>query len=302
MSFTTRQDWPRWLEGLGAGGTWKQTPDDFVVVELPLVTPTGSGEHQWFRIEKVGRGTQEVVHALARAAGVTAKEVGYAGLKDRDALTVQDFTIHFGDDVTTLPPGMRILERARTSKRLRVGQLAGNEFTVRVRGGDPAVAAERLARMRAIGMPNYYGVQCVGGDAPAQGRAILLGGGPRLHFDQLKFSLSAYQSLLFNRVLARRGRRALEGDLLEDGVPTGPMYGPTMRWPTGEALALEQDVLAAEALPADAWTRFGKLTQGTRRKVRVDVQADLERTADGFRLRFQLPAGSYATVLLEEVL
>ncbi len=299
-------DWPRWTAGSGAGGTWKASPEDFQVTEIPLVTPTGSGEHQWLRIEKTGLTTLDVAEALAYVAGVRPDAVGYAGLKDRFARTIQDFTVQLGREVTDLPPGMRILERSRTARRLRSGQLVGNHFALFVRGGDPAIARERLAALRITGMPNYYGAQRVGGTAPAEGRAILQGRGPRLRHNQLKFVLSAYQSLLFNRVLAARGHARLDGDLEEDGIPTGPMFGPTMRQPTGEALALEQHILAEERLPPNAWSRFEKLTQGTRRKLWVPVDAELEEAevggVPGFWLRFRLPAGSYATELLEEVL
>ncbi|MES2641585.1 MAG: tRNA pseudouridine(13) synthase TruD [Myxococcota bacterium] len=295
-------DWPRWTPGTGAGGTWKQSPDDFQVTEVPLIVPTGAGEHQWLRIEKVGFTTQDVVDELSFRAGVPPDSVGYAGLKDRFARTVQDFTIHFGKEVTSLPEGMRIVERTRNARRLRSGQLVGNDFALFVIGGDPVVARARLELLRATGMPNYYGAQRVGGTAPGEGRAILLGGGPRLRHNQLKFVLSAYQSLLFNRVLAARGPARLEGDVEEDGIPTGPMFGPTMKVPTGAALALEQQVLADEGLPGNAWTRFEKLTQGTRRKLWVPVEATVTEADGGFWLRFRLPAGSYATELLEEIL
>lgn len=292
--------WPRFLDGPGAGGTWKAVPEDFRVEELPSVRPTGSGRVQWMRIEKTGRTTMDVAHALARGAGVPLDCVGYAGMKDRDAVTVQDFTIDGGRPVRTLPDGMRVLRRDRTQARLRTGQLAGNRFSIRVRGGDADVARTRLAKLPW--MPNYYGAQRVGGDAPATGRALLCGQGPVPPHRELKFVLSAYQSLLFNRVLAERGPRRLDGDLDEDGVPTGPMYGPSMRWPRGAAAALEEAVLAAERLPPQAWQRFGKLTQGTRRRLWVRVDAELEPGEGGFWLHFSLPAGAYATVLLEELL
>ncbi len=300
--YRTIEDWPRWSTGTGAGGTWKQDPDDFQVTEIPLVAPTGSGEHQWLRIEKIGYTTQDVVDALSHAAEVQVDNIGYAGMKDRFARTVQDFTIHFGKPVEALPAGMRIVEQTRTARRLRSGQLVGNAFSLLIRGGDPGVARARLGRLSQTGMPNYYGVQRVGGSAPAEGRAILCGGGQRLRHTQLKFVLSAYQSLLFNRVLAQRGSRRLEGDLDEDGTPTGPIFGPTMRWPSGAASDLEEAVLGAEGLPEGVWSRFAKLTQGTRRKLWCPVDATIEEVPEGFWLRFRLPAGSYATVLLEELL
>jgi tRNA pseudouridine13 synthase len=296
-------DWPRWTDGAGAGGVWKESPEDFRVDEIPLAPPTGGGEHQWLHVEKVGRTTLDVVDVLARRAGVRPDAVGYAGMKDRFARTTQAFTIQLGRDVPDdLMPGVRVLARSRTAKRLRVGQLGGNTFTLRIRGGDAAVAAARIERLRETGMPNYYGVQRVGGDAPHQGREILLGRGPRLGHTQLKFALSAYQSLLFNRVLAARGRARLEGDLEEDGIPTGPMYGSRMPWPTGEALRLEREAIDAEGLPTDAWSRFGNLTFGTRRKLWLPVDAAIHPLEDGFELRFSLAAGAYATVFLEEIL
>lgn len=302
MTYRTERGLPRWTDGRGAGGTWKEAPEEFVVEEIPLAAPTGSGEHQWFRVEKVGRTTLEVVDALVHAAGVTATEVGYAGLKDRFARTVQEFTVLGGREIGELPPGMRILDRSRTARRLRVGQLAGNAFAVRVRGGDPKLAEERLGRLRRTNMPNYYGVQRVGGDAPALGRSLVLGAGPRLPHARLKFALSAYQAELFNRVLRSRGNARLDGDLCEDRIPTGPIYGATMRWPADEACALEESVLYAEDLPPDAWRRFGPLTLGTRRRLWIPVDGRVERAEHGFWLRFRLPAGSYATVLLEEIL
>ena len=179
-----------------------------------------------------------------------------------------------GTPVTDLA-GYRILAISRTRKRLRVGQLAGNRFALRIRGGNIEVARERCERLQASGMPNYYGVQRVGGEAPLQGEAILRGGGPRLNYNQLKFTLSAYQSVLFNRVLARRGRARLDGDLEIGGVPTGPMYGPTMPVPTGEAAALERAVLDEAGLPGDVWHRFPKLTQGARRALWVPVAPEV---------------------------
>ena len=148
-------------------------------------------------------------------------------------------------------------------------------------------------------LPVYFGGVP---ERATDGARILRGVGPRLPFSQLKFALSAYQSVLFNRVLAFRGPGRRRGDLDIDAVPTGPMFGPTMAWPTGEALEIERGVLAEEHLPDGAWERFGKLTQGTRRKLWVPVSAEIRPETDGFTLRFDLPSGSYATVLLEQIL
>lgn len=296
------QLWPRWTRGLGAGGTWKQAPEDFVVTEIPLAEADGEGEHGWYKIGKIGFSTEDVAAALAEAAGVSRVCVGYAGLKDREAKTVQAFTVQGGKDVVSLPDGMRILGRSRTRHKLRVGELAGNHFALRLRGTHLERLKENIKSIERSGMPNYYGVQRVGGDAPGLGRALLLGQGPVLPEPRVKFALSAYQSLLFNKVLVARGSQRLDGDLLEDGIPTGPMFGASMPWPVGDALDLEEAILLEERLPEGVWQRFPRLTRGTRRKLWVDVKISLTPTEDGVWLRFGLPPGSYATVLLEELL
>lgn len=308
--------WPRWTEGPGAGGAWKVHPDEFVVEERPLEPPTGAGEHQWFWIEKVGLSTDEVADRLARAADVPPVAVGYAGLKDRAARTTQAFTVMGGREVRELGPGVRVLARDRTRRRLRVGQLLGNRFTLRVWGGDAVRAAERLERLAVTGCPNYYGEQRVGGSAPDLGRALLLGrAGPGEHRAR-KFSLSAWQALLFNRVLATRGRARLGGDLVPTGdearyreagpgetaPPTGPLFGWSMPWPGGEAADLERRVLAEDGVPEGALPRGGELLRGTRRALWFAVVAELSPAPDGFWLRLELPAGAYATEVLEEVL
>lgn len=314
--FRPSRRWPRWTEGPGAGGSWKACPEEFEVEEQPLAPPTGEGEHQWLWVEKVGLSTDEVADRLARAAGVPPVAVGYAGLKDRAARTRQAFTILGGREVVDPGPGARILARDRTRRRLRVGQLAGNRFTLRVRGGEPAVAAARLERLIATGCPNYYGEQRVGGSAPDQGRALLLGRGPPLPHRARRFALSAWQALLFNRVLARRGRARLPGDLVpaegearfrlaadgERAPPTGPLFGWSMPWPEGEARRLERAVLAEDGVPETALARGGELLRGTRRALWFAVRAELVPAPDGFWLRMELPAGSYATEVLEELL
>ncbi len=302
MSYSPRHRLPLWTPGRGASGRWKQSPDDFSVVELPAREPEGEGEHQWLRIERRGYSTEEVASALAERAGVPRVAIGYAGLKDRQARTVQDFTVMGGQPVTQLPEGMILQKSSRSLHKLRVGELVGNRFDIRVRGCDLEILENRARKLEKTGMPNYYGEQRVGTDAPRRGYEALLGRGPFLSEPELKFALSAYQSLLFNDVLMRRGPRRLRGDLEEEGIPTGPIFGATMPWPSDEALQLEESVLLGEGLPQGVWTRFPRLTKGTRRKLWVELKIRIQPVEDGAWLRFGLPPGSYATVLLEELL
>ncbi len=65
----------------------RETPEDFQVDEIPLYPLAGHGDHTFLRVEKRLRTTDEVVRDLARAAGVSPREIGYAGRKDRRAVT-----------------------------------------------------------------------------------------------------------------------------------------------------------------------------------------------------------------------
>jgi tRNA pseudouridine13 synthase len=313
-------------------------PEDFRVDEVPLYPPAGEGEHTFVRVEKRLRTTEEVARALARAAGVRARDVGYAGRKDRVAVTTQWFSVPglAPDGALGLElPGARVLEAARHPHKLRTGHLRGNRFRIAVRiDGEAAVAeaAEALARVGRVGMPNRFGGQRFGRDGanPERARAVLAGaraGGDRRH---ARFLLSALQAAVFNEVLAGRGTRwdRLErGDVavvhasgglfrVEDPraeaaraaafeiSPTGPIFGTRVLEPDGAVRARERAVLAAYGIDPDApRVPRGLRMRGGRRSLRVrpeEVRAS--PVAGGLELRFTLPSGSYATVLLEEVL
>jgi tRNA pseudouridine13 synthase len=191
-----------------------------------------------------------------------------------------------------------------------------------------------LGELGARGVPNYFGEQRFGvaGGNLARARAWIVDGGrpPRQRFEK-KLLVSVLQSDLFNRRVAARVAagelgRIFEGELVrkedtgglfvaEDVAevqaradafalsPTGPMFGPKMRWPAGEARAQEEALLEEAGLDASHLERMGRAGEGTRRPVRVRLDApELEPVEDGFELAFGLPAGSYATVVLREAL
>jgi tRNA pseudouridine13 synthase len=194
----------------GVGGRIKVHDADFRVDEIPLYPPSGYGEHTYARIEKTGISTFEAAHRVARALGVDPRTVGYAGLKDAHAVTVQ--TLSLGDvspaEVERLDvPGVRVLAVDRHTNKLKVGHLRGNRFTIRVRdtaclldagciveeagvrdtelepGISSGVASETvLSAAQAIldvlirhGVPNYFGEQRFGfrGDTHLLGLALV---------------------------------------------------------------------------------------------------------------------------------
>ena len=163
------------------GGTIRRHPEDFLVEEIPLVSPTGQGEHVIAQIEKRGISTLDALLFLSKAAKVSERQIGYAGLKDARAVTRQyvSFPRIAPERVAALEgPRFRVLSVARHPHGLKIGHLKGNRFTIRIRGVDmERVPAARLAleEIARRGMPNPYGGQRFGtkGDSHLLGRAIL---------------------------------------------------------------------------------------------------------------------------------
>src|SRR5262245_7615155 len=78
----------------GVGGVLRESPEDFFVEELPLYEPCGSGEHIYLFVEKRNMSTVQMIRLLARHFGIGEESVGYAGLKDKRAVTRQVVSIH----------------------------------------------------------------------------------------------------------------------------------------------------------------------------------------------------------------
>lgn len=324
----------------GVGGRIKVRPEDFEVEEIPAYEPSGAGDHLYLWVEKRDVGPEYFVKQVARRLGVHPADVGTAGLKDRHAVTRQWVSVpkpaeshlqHLDGD------GIRLLTVSRHTNKLRPGHLRGNRFRVLIRDADPGRADAVTAvadRVRQLGLPNYYGPQRFGcgGETSTLGMAMIKGERvPRVNPFLRKLALSAAQSLLFNDYLGRRltdglFRTVLPGDVMmkwpagglfvaEDGpteqarldrretVPGGPMFGAKTFAARGEAADREAKVLADNGLSPESFAGFGKLVQGTRRHAIVyvdDLSAAWE--TDGVRLAFTLPSGSYATVLLREIM
>jgi tRNA pseudouridine13 synthase len=324
----------------GSGGHVKASPEDFRVDELPSYAPAGAGAHLYLHVEKRGLTTRDVVRSLARALDVADRDVGVAGLKDKAAVTTQwlSFPVAKDPDPAALAgDGYRVLAVSRHNNKLRTGHLRGNRFTVTVRGGDLARAEACAAALAARGFANFFGPQRFGaaGKNADTGRALLLGlpdpEARRAARDRFlrRLVLSAWQARVFNRWLAERLQdglfaTALQGDVLKKldtgGVftcadpaadaprvaafevsPAGPMFGHKLRPAEGEALAREARLLEAEGVaPADL-ARGGGETEGTRRAGRLPVAIALAPADGGYTASFELPKGSYATVVLGEL-
>lgn len=315
--YTTLPQWPKAYPASGASATLKRLNEDFIVTELPLQLPSGEGEHIWLDVEKNGANTAFVAERLAEAAGVQAMDVGYAGLKDRYAITRQWFSIYLpkGEtpDLTQLQhPEFKVLSQSRHVKKLRRGDLQGNRFRIVLRevAGDRDAIEANLKAVASQGVPNYFGAQRFGfeGGNVEQGRAMLAREIRVRNPKKKGIYLSAVRSFVFNEVLALRIQQGLwgkplPGDVLDAaGQPTGPLWGRGRVSTTDQAQALENGVAGRHAILCDGMEHAG-LDQ--ERRALVASPADLAwewPQADQLVLTFSLPAGTYATAVLSEIL
>ena len=171
----------------GIGGVIKQRPEDFFVEELPLYEACGDGEHLFLFVQKKGHTTTEVARRLANVFHVRIGDVAYAGLKDKNAVARQHFSIHLpGTDNEKKYldrvgyTGVTLLWAKRHTNKLRRGHLAGNGFVIYIRdvAPDSGPAAERIVdRLLASGVPNYIGHQRFGyrGENDRVGQFMLTG-------------------------------------------------------------------------------------------------------------------------------
>ncbi len=331
-------------------------PEDFIVEELPLYQPSGHGTHTYFAIRKRNLTTLEAINRIARELQVKASNIGYAGLKDKRAITTQVLSVESISPQQILQielPRIEVLWAKRHDHKLRVGHLRGNRFEITLRDVAPMVfpvAQKEMERLETEGVPNRFGTQRFGNkhDTHLIGKALLQED-LEVVFEYLldeteqknniakrvesiphrlrKLYLSAYQAFLFNCIVEKRSLnlgKLYDGDvaikhsngapfLVENAQieqlradtfeisPSGPIFGYKMRQPTGIVQEMELELLASEDVKPTAFRRVaGIRLPGTRRPLRLKMELDQVVSVDsGLRLCFSLPAGGYATVVLD---
>ncbi|MCS3472506.1 tRNA pseudouridine13 synthase [Pseudomonas sp. JUb42] len=316
----------------------KATAEDFQVDEVLDIPLSGDGEHLWLWVEKRGLNTEEAARRLARAAGVQLRTVSYAGLKDRQALTRQWFSIQLPgkadpDMSSAENDTLKILKSGRHKRKLQRGAHAANGFTLRLTGlaADKAALDLRLQAIAAQGIPNYFGAQRFGFDGGNLGEARDYAARQALPEQRNVRSrlLSTARSYIFNQVLAARvadgsWQRAQVGDLLAftdsrsffpageaecsdprlailDLHPTGPQWGQGPSPAQGITAELENSVAQRESVLCDWLIRAGM--EHERRILRLPIGRLTWHypESDILQLEFVLPAGCFATVLVREL-
>lgn len=320
-------------------GEYRQRPEDFQVEEQFDFAPEGHGEHWWLWLEKRGMTTPDLARLLARAVDIPVRDVGFSGLKDRDAVTRQWFSLALPGreppaewDAGLAERGVRCLEAARHPRKLKRGVHRANRFHLRIRGEaiDAADTRARWDRLVAEGVPNYFGPQRFGPAGRNLQRARqLLARGWRKRQDPQGLLLSTARSYLFNQVLSTRvadgtwcvpqpgdvlnlngtasrfASAQVDDDLLAraeagDLHPTGPLWGVGRLESEGEVAERETAIATGHAELSDGLVQAGALHD--RRPLRLRLgEADWEREEDAVRLSFTLPRGAFATSVLREL-
>ena len=274
---------PDWRRARGEAlftATIRSTPSDFVVDELLAVEFSGDGEHDYLKIRKTSANTHWVAGRLARHARVRERDVGYAGRKDRHAVSTQWFSVASRGTVdwaTFAADGVEVLELRRHRRKLRRGAHRGNRFRIALRSAEIDTSLreidERLQWIAVAGVPNYFGGQRFGHDGANLDLARRVFEGERVSRNRRNIAVSAARSFLFNEVLSSRvaagsWNRILPGELANlDGSgsvfrvgdvdadlerrcaeldihPTGPLHGTATDGPTDAVAAIERKAMA----------------------------------------------------------
>lgn len=316
----------------------RQCPDYFQVDEQLPFEPDGEGGHVFLLIEKKNTNTDWLAKQLALFADVQEVAIGYAGLKDRHAVTTQWFSINmegkqepdweqFNDE------NWQIKQQSRHGKKLKRGVLKGNQFTLTLTNlqGEQSHWQQSLQFIQEQGVPNYFAEQRFGHNMANLNRVEhwFSGGRSPKKRQQRSLYLSAARSWLFNLVLSERIQRqnwnqALTGDVMQlqgshscfasevadetlalrlqtmDIHPTGPLWGRGTLASSDQTLMLEERTLSDWQNWREGLERAGLKQE--RRALRIALQKlSWDFDENRLKLSFFLPAGSYATAVLREL-
>ena len=310
---------------------------DFIVREELGYPLAGEGEFVAVKVRKTNANTLFVGEQLAKFVGISAKNMSYAGLKDRHAVTEQWFCLHLAGketpDFSTFEcEGMEILEVTRHNRKIRTGALEGNHFELLLRDVvETDELKQRLNQLQEIGFPNYFTEQRFGRDGHNLTQAQRWASGEISVKDRKKrsFYLSAARSEVFNLVVSQRitdhqMQTVLLGDYLQlagsnsffevkaedlvqsqqrldenDVLLTAPLIGENSLEQNGNER--EKAIVAQHE---NLISLMKKERMNTARRAMLCKPQDLrwQFEPEGLRITFFLNSGSYATGLVRELI
>lgn len=333
-----QSDWPKAYPELNIQAQFRSRDEDFQVNEITNRELKESGPHMYLYIEKKGTNTHWLARKLANHAKIDLKDVGYAGLKDRHAITRQWFSLPIKNkepDLTHVFNGddFTLIEKGFYGVKLKRGALGGNQFKLVLRDviGDPSEIDARLALIKSNGVPNYFGAQRFGHDNEnlVQAEKFYLTGKRPRNRQKTSMYLSASRSYLFNQMLAQRVKgntwdQIIDGEVFgfsgslrgfiqegsqeetsrfeqKDIHPTCALWGRGNSLADKQLLKIEQAVANQHPLFSEGIEKQGMKQE--RRATRL-LLPDLAWTwleSDVLELNFELASGLFATSVLREL-
>lgn len=318
-------------------GKLKSEAADFKVVENLGFEPSGEGEHLFLLIEKEGLSTHELIDALARDFKLRPRDIGYSGLKDKQAITRQWVSLHLPGQMRLfeMPEinGYSILDHGWHHRKLKPGTHRSNSFEVLIRDIDsfPEDSQRQVSLIKSAGMANYFGQQRFGERQDNVSRAIQVFSNPRkarkLSRNKKSLYISALRSHLFNQILSNRielkhWQEPLDGDVfmlagshsifrenLNDEIlhryqcfdisSAASLYGEGDSKLVGEALEIEKKVYVENSAIVDSLlAQKAKLQMRPTRIAVLDLSVEYQEKEKTLLIKASLPGGSYFTTLL----
>jgi tRNA pseudouridine13 synthase len=323
-------------------GQFKSSAEDFQVTEVLGYEPIGEGEHIYLWVRKTGLNTAYLAEEIAKFTQLPLRAVTYAGRKDKHAQTEQWFSVHLPgkgefDWTQFNEPGAKVLKSIRHNKKLRTGVLKGNRFNILIKQlSSSSGIDERLQQIKKTGVPNYFGSQRFGNTLhdPRGGNLVLadkmVNGEAIRNRNKRSMAISALRSWLFNEIVHSRLlnghlNKPLFGDVMQlagshsffcaqqidnsieqrieqrDIYLSAPLWGEGQLASQSEAFHFEQSF--AKQHPTVTQTLEDLGLKQERRAINL-FPNDLEwsLTNDTLKLSFSLPAGTFATSVLREVI
>ena len=290
-----------------------QNRDDFIVEEIPLKKFSNSGNNLILKIKKIDLSTWELLEIISDILNIEQNKIGYAGLKDKNATTIQYISIPLNQskDYKLLnSKNIKVLETYRDKDKLKIGDLKGNRFKIDLKNIDPnelTTIYQIISKIQKHGIPNYFGYQRFGKDNDFLKTKAIVYGEKIIKDKRLNSFLStAYQSYFFNSWLSKRVELAkeqnsnkliaLDGDIFnlnDRSTITGLMPGRKTIRAKAKAREIEElyddPFIHNKGYRRDAWIKP------------IDIKNSYNKKDSSMILEFTLPKSSYATVFIESI-
>ena len=291
--------------------TFIQNKDDFIVEEIPLYTFSNSGNFLILKIKKIYTSTWELITHISNTLDISEHQIGYAGLKDKNATTTQYISIPLNksrDFKLIETKNIKVLDTFKNNRMLKKGDLKANQFQIilkDIKPEDLPFIYQRISQIQKRGIPNYFGFQRFGKENNFQKAKDIVYGEIKHSDKKLEsFMKISYQSYFFNAWLANRIQLSIDNDnkvlLPLDGdiyrkqtIITGLMPGRKVSRAISKAGEIEQEFddlfIHEKGTRRDAWIQP------------TDIQNKYLADTNSMKLSFTLPKSSYATVFIENI-